>query len=62
MTVALESRMARRMSLAEELADIWCWQPWSGFSKELVVGGKFEEDEECCQGGEVHLIMRFFVR
>ena len=38
MKVALESRMARRMSLAEELADIWYWQPWSGAFKELVVG------------------------
>ena len=38
MTVALESRMVRRMSLAEELADIWCWQPWSEISKEMVVG------------------------
>ena len=38
MTVALESRMARRMSLAEELADTWCWQPWLGISEGWVVG------------------------
>ncbi len=37
MTVALESRMARQGSRAEEPAGISCWQPSLGASKELMI-------------------------